>query len=292
MKGILIKRIWFAVFLSILSCSSYAAEWRQIFKNPNTEIYVDQSTLKAADNEKIITVKNNAIQGDKSPSSLELKYLINCSSKTFALVSATQFRAIDLQGEGVALKVTTPPVVTNPNPGSVGELYVKVACETIKPPVASASPPAQQPMAVSQQAVAGNFLIGLCVSSPPHSDPLVTSCKVEDLRMRPVWMTGVRIYGASSMKSLLIFGAKSDPAYRKDNNTDVPVAYEIRGPNEVIVTSNAYGGCTFVEKITKNGNDIFEEHLQIKGSCNDAQQRAFQEQKKEGKKKLAYTRAI
>ena len=132
-------KIMVAVLASSFMSCSFAADWRLIFKTNNSELFIDQSTMPSIGAEKSITIKSNQIQGEKSPSSLELKYLVNCSSNEVSLVSARQFKGLDLQGDGINLAVSSPSKPMDGKPGTAAAAYVKAACE--KPVQQSGSSP-------------------------------------------------------------------------------------------------------------------------------------------------------
>lgn len=129
-----------AIFSFAITNFSFAASWRLIFKTNNAEMYIDQSSISNAGSEKIILIKSNEVQGERSPSSLELKYVVNCASNEVALLGAKQFKGLDLQGDPTTLNTTTPPKSTEAKPGTAASAFVKAACEQ---PRASAPNPIQ-----------------------------------------------------------------------------------------------------------------------------------------------------
>jgi hypothetical protein len=88
------KRFSINILAAMIACTianfAFAANWRLIFKTSNAEIYIDQSSISNTGREKIILIKSNEVQGERSPSSLELKYLINCAANEVALIGAKQ----------------------------------------------------------------------------------------------------------------------------------------------------------------------------------------------------------
>jgi len=107
---------------------SLAANWRLVFKTNNAEIYIDQSSITNLGAEKTILVKSNEVQGERSPSSLELKYQVNCAANEVAVIGAKQYKSLDLQGDAVALNTSSPPKFIEAKPGSAASAYVKAAC--------------------------------------------------------------------------------------------------------------------------------------------------------------------
>ena len=139
-----------------------------------------------------------------------------------------------------------------------------------------------------------NFLIGLCdISSVPKGDPRVTSCQISALEARPVWSTGVNIYGANSMSNLLVWGRKnreSNYGGQQNQNNQSNVTYKIESPDNIIVTIATPNGCSISEKFTKSGSDIFHQTISYSGRCQEGQARAIQEEIKSGKTKVEYLR--
>ena len=121
---------------------SFAANWRLIFKTNNAEIYIDQSSISNTGAEKTVVIKSNEVQGERSPSSLELKYLVNCAANEVALIGAKQFKSLDLQGDATTLTTSNPPKPIEAKPGSAASAYVKAACE--QPRVSAPNPSPNQ----------------------------------------------------------------------------------------------------------------------------------------------------
>ena len=111
---------------------SFAANWRLIFKTNNAEIYIDQSSISNTGAEKTVVIKSNEVQGERSPSSLELKYQVNCAANEVAVIGAKQFKGLDLQGDATAINTSNPPKFIEAKVGSAAGAFVKAACEQTK----------------------------------------------------------------------------------------------------------------------------------------------------------------
>lgn len=135
------KRFSIYIFAAMLSFAlanfAFAAEWRLTVKTKSGDlVYIDQSSILDSGAEKTITVKSNIVEGERSPASYELKYLINCSSKEVALIASTKYNAIDLMGDGQVLKISNPPKKSIATEGGVFDYYLKAVCvdkSTAKP---------------------------------------------------------------------------------------------------------------------------------------------------------------
>lgn len=158
---------------------SLAANWRLIFKTNNAEIYIDQSSIPSAGTEKTILVKSNEVQGERSPSSLELKYQVNCAANEVAVIGAKQYKSLDLQGDAMTLDTSNPPKFIEAKPGSAAGAYVKAACEQTKQ---DAGTPSKQSQNTQQQVLNNSSFIchkeeflsrldGLIEVYPPGSAP-------------------------------------------------------------------------------------------------------------------------
>lgn len=132
--------ILIAIFTLTIANFSLAANWRLIFKTNNAEIYIDQSSISNTGTEKTILIKSNVVQGERSPSSLELKYLVNCVANEVSLIGAKQFKNLDLQGDGITLNTTTPLKPTEAKPGTAANAYVKAVCEQPRLSAPNSSP--------------------------------------------------------------------------------------------------------------------------------------------------------
>lgn len=144
-------QIFAAILAYTVANLSFAANWRLIFKTNNAEIYIDQSSISNSGAERTVVIKSNEIQGERSPSSLELKYLVNCVANEVALVGARQFKSLDLQGDATTLNTSNPPKPIEAKPGTAASAYVKAACE--QPRVSPPNPlPTQATQAPQRQA--------------------------------------------------------------------------------------------------------------------------------------------
>ena len=128
--------ILLAILSFVIANYSFAASWRLIFKTNTAEIYIDQSSIPNAGTEKTILIKSNEVRGERSPSSLELKYLVNCATNEVALIGARQFKGLELQGDAITLSTSNPPKPIEAKPGTAAGAYLKAACidqSTAKP---------------------------------------------------------------------------------------------------------------------------------------------------------------
>jgi hypothetical protein len=283
------KTFNFLIFIAVISASFFvnAAQWQSVGSGQAGEFFVDQTSASGPSTARIMSVKRNVSEGQDAPASMALKYQINCTTNEFILISAKIYSDINFQG---AEKQGTFPnlnKIQNAAPNTLGAKYVNAACSnqstsaqaTVKPTVSSDT---------------NNFLIGLCdTSSVPKGDPRVTSCQVSALEARPVWSTGVNIYGANSMTNLLVWGRKnreSNYGGQQNQNNQSNVTYKIESPENIIVTIATPNGCSISEKFTKSGSDIFHQTVSYSGRCQEGQARAIQEEIKSGKTKVEYLR--
>jgi predicted GNAT family acetyltransferase len=108
-----------------------ANEWRLIAKTETAQFFIETTALSHSGNEKLIKIKRNEIQGDRSPASLELTYLINCSENTVSLMAAKQFKELDFQGDGKSVSVSNPPSIVEAKQGTTAASFVKAACQKL-----------------------------------------------------------------------------------------------------------------------------------------------------------------
>lgn len=176
-------KVFFLIILFSNIDIAAANEWRLIARTETAQFFIETTALSYSGNEKLIKIKRNEVQGERSPASLELTYLINCSENTVSLMAAKQFKELDFQGDGKSVNVPNPPNIVEAKQGTTASSFVKAACEQSKQ---GASAPSKQITNAQQVAPSNatfkivnvsnltkNEFAKLCTSNSPVSKNII-----------------------------------------------------------------------------------------------------------------------
>ncbi|MBT8558536.1 hypothetical protein G6712_06090 [Polynucleobacter paneuropaeus] len=132
-----------------------AAQWQSFGKSAGSEFFFDRDSISGPATERLLVVKRNYLEGKLAPTSIELKYKINCIAEESIITSGTVYQEPDLQGE---IRPTAFPglnISKKQEPNTMGSLYIKTACASQNSPT-QVAPKSEQNSQNNRQLTSNN----------------------------------------------------------------------------------------------------------------------------------------